>query len=803
VITTAAPPADLAEIRRALGVLLEPGATAELRVLHAGRDGTVSGYFDDPDALAREAARWSGRAPGVFVTLNPVVPALLARAANRVRGRAEQTTSDRDVLRHRWLPIDLDPVRPAGISATEAEHGAALIAAQAVRAELRAVGWPDPLFADSGNGAHLLCRVDLPNDDASTACLRRCLEALALRFDDDAVRVDVTTCNPARIWKVYGTLAAKGDATADRPHRLARLLDVPDTLAVVAREPLARLAATAPEAPPDPGRNGHGPGFDLEAWLVRYADRVRVVARGPWNGGARWILNPCPWNPEHGNRAAYIVRFASGAIAAGCHHNGCAGRDWSTLRELVEPGWWARREPRDASGQRPGRTELWSRAQPAPEFLSVPEAELDFLEARQLARGSITEWFSPRGLGKTHAAHALMVKHAQLGRRVLLIDRDNSRREVRRRLRGWGAATASALRVLTRDHAPALTDRPTWEAFPFHEYDLIVIDSIDAATEGVGEQDSAKPASALAPLLDIARREAGPAILVLGNVIKSGLYGRGSGVVEDRADIVYEVRDATEFQPTGTQAWWLELPAAGREAWGARAVRRRRRDRYRLAFVPSKYRIGEEPDPFVLELDLAAEPWQLRDVTVDLEAAGQAAVAAAAEERAARLSAAGRALEDRIHEQADAGAAWTMGQAETFLVREHDLRQREARRLLRDGTGTRWLVSTDSGRRGHPRLLFPVTPRARGGELGVTTRDVDEKERRAEELSSVTRMDSGRRETRFESAAPDAVIHHGGVSRHPENIPPGQMGDDDTHEAEVSAGADVPGAGQPRTWEEV
>jgi hypothetical protein len=38
------------------------------------------------------------------------------------------------------------------------------------------------------------------------------------------------------------------------------------------------------------------------------------------------MLNPCPWNPAHNNRAAYIVQHASGAVAAGCHHDGCAGR---------------------------------------------------------------------------------------------------------------------------------------------------------------------------------------------------------------------------------------------------------------------------------------------------------------------------------------------------------------------------------------------------------------------------------------------------------------------------------------------
>jgi hypothetical protein len=229
-----------------------------------------------------------------------------------------------------------------------------------VRAELRAAGWPSPLVADSGNGAHLGYLVDLPNDDASTALLRCCLEALALRFNDDAVRVDVTTFNAARIWKLYGTLAAKGDATPDRPHRLARLLDAPPELSIVPADCLTRLAAAVPEVPKsDPYRNGHGAAFDLEGWLKRHKDRLQIVRHGSWNGGERWILSPCPWDADHANRAAFIVRFANGAIAAGCHHNGCTGRDWVALRELVEPGWRERREPREASGRREDRADLW------------------------------------------------------------------------------------------------------------------------------------------------------------------------------------------------------------------------------------------------------------------------------------------------------------------------------------------------------------------------------------------------------------------------------------------------------------
>ena len=99
----------------------------------------------------------------------------------------------------------------------------ALARAREIRAYLQAQGWPEPLLADSGNGAHLLYRVDLPADDGGLVA--GALAALAFRFTDALVSVDEKNFNPARIWKLYGTVAAKGDATPERPHRLSRLVE--------------------------------------------------------------------------------------------------------------------------------------------------------------------------------------------------------------------------------------------------------------------------------------------------------------------------------------------------------------------------------------------------------------------------------------------------------------------------------------------------------------------------------------------------------------------------------------------------
>jgi len=272
--------ADPAEARRALSFLLQPGQVTELRALDVStaayrRPHTASGYFDDPDALVGALAAFERGAKCVYVALNPVEPALLARAANRVRDVA-----------------DREP----------------LTGVRSIHDALAAEGWPEPLMADSGNGGHLLYPVDLPTDDGGL--VRRVLAALAFRFDDDTVAIDQSVCNPARIWKLYGTVARKGDSTPDRPHRLARILEAPVELAPLSLDLLEALASAVPDAgvrseAPSAG----GTTFDLVAWIAKH--NLDVVGPAPWQGGERWIFSVCPWYPDHRNRSAYLLRLSS------------------------------------------------------------------------------------------------------------------------------------------------------------------------------------------------------------------------------------------------------------------------------------------------------------------------------------------------------------------------------------------------------------------------------------------------------------------------------------------------------------
>lgn len=329
---------DMEVVAQQVAPLLTDGQVVELRVMNVdGRTNrTDSGYFDNLDALAAAAARYSGRAPAVYMTLNPVHPALLARAANRMREYAKTTTSDNDILHRIWFKVDCDAVRPSDISSTDAEHEAALTRAKQVADWLGGRGWPLPIFADSGNGAHLLYRTEqLPNNPEMASLFSRALQALAMTFDDDEVVVDVTVFNAARIWKVYGTLVCKGDNLPERPHRQALILSVPPTPEPVSVNLVESLAALLPDEEEARSDRRRGGDFDLRAWIQEH----NLPVRGPmaWGkGGSKWVFDICPWNPQHTNKSAYLLQLPSGAIAAGCHHNGCAGHTWANLREMYD-----------------------------------------------------------------------------------------------------------------------------------------------------------------------------------------------------------------------------------------------------------------------------------------------------------------------------------------------------------------------------------------------------------------------------------------------------------------------------------
>jgi putative DNA primase/helicase len=342
------------EIRRALAFLHPVDFTFELCGIGpevkkhrlwgddyaGGKKPIVAGWFSDQGKAAEVATPLDAEArpEGIYVTLNPTSAALLGRADHRLRASVGRT-QDAEVVRLINLLIDADPVRPAGISATDDEKDLAREMSRAIYAFLRKCGWPDPLCADSGNGDHLVYKIDLPNTPENVALVKRVLQALAARFDTDAVKVDLSVFNPARLVKLWGTVARKGDDTADRPHRRSAILHIPADTQPVPRELLDALAAEVEDATPptrEPRENrftGDGQKLDVVAYCRKYG--VTIKGEKQHGTSTLYVIDPCVFNPEHSGGEAAIGQCTDGKLFYQCYHNSCQGRTWAEARQVI------------------------------------------------------------------------------------------------------------------------------------------------------------------------------------------------------------------------------------------------------------------------------------------------------------------------------------------------------------------------------------------------------------------------------------------------------------------------------------
>jgi hypothetical protein len=317
-----------------------PGEVHEVRIPNTKRGparlfGTASGYFDNPASVAAALTRLTGDdAEAVYVTLNPVNPELIARANNRLVSKAKVTTGDADIVRRGALLIDVDPVRPAGISATDEERDAALDRRDAIRAYLADHhGWSGPLaITMSGNGGGLIYTIDEPNDAPTRDLIDAVLTSLAHLFDDHAVTVDTTVSNAARITKIPGTVAAKGDDTERRPWRQSTA-KFPGDAETVSRDQLQSVARIAPpSAPPTTGPRFNGTGE--RSWTIEDVLRLNHLPVEPTlkSYATVYELDRCLTSADHTD-GAVIMEMSSGALDYKCHHNRCQGKDWNYLRE--------------------------------------------------------------------------------------------------------------------------------------------------------------------------------------------------------------------------------------------------------------------------------------------------------------------------------------------------------------------------------------------------------------------------------------------------------------------------------------
>jgi hypothetical protein len=300
----------------------------------------------DAIALATEADAWDSS--GIYI-----LPSRLA-AGVETRHRAPgswyvmakgASTTDRDIDRRCVVSADCDVVRPAMISATDAQVG------QSVETALRVWDWLLPVvgadalaYVHSGNGRQVWLALDaLPANDDLRLLLASILAGLQGTFGTVSVKIDQALSDHKRLLPACGTLKKKGaPGIAERPHR--------------------RTAIVTPAQPRRLDMDGL---WDLHARLrdgLDEAGRARMDAsKGIKGAKAKPSATP---RPERGDRfadangldsqqvAAWLDLFDAGVLrcpgcgeSAGvdvidhglkCLHDRCSGKGKSGFRTNVD-----------------------------------------------------------------------------------------------------------------------------------------------------------------------------------------------------------------------------------------------------------------------------------------------------------------------------------------------------------------------------------------------------------------------------------------------------------------------------------
>lgn len=314
----------------------------EVRLLKTNR-GTISGYFDNVDDLFKAIRRYDGKY-NIFFTMNPIVQDVASRSVNHFTEWAKNTTSDKETAHRDWILIDLDPERPAGVSSTDEELGQAEVLAEKVEEFLTEQGFPQPVKCMSGNGIHLLYLINMDNDSESAQIVKNFLAQMDKRFSNPAVKVDTTTHNAARITKLYGTVACKGDSTESRPHRRSQIISSPDELNYVSKEQIEQVISlcssdennkavniSKPPVREHRTTTDKKPKIDVKEFCESHGIEIARKKQLDY-GGTCFVLSECPWNRKHSkDTGAYIIQFSNGKISAGCHHDACKNENWWTL----------------------------------------------------------------------------------------------------------------------------------------------------------------------------------------------------------------------------------------------------------------------------------------------------------------------------------------------------------------------------------------------------------------------------------------------------------------------------------------
>ena len=423
------------EIRKAVNTMKPDGELFEIRFIGNSGRLNFSGYFTNADTLVRELLKLNPSESGnVYITLNNINSACYSRQQRDIFVKnCKVTTSDNDIFGYDWLMLDFDPKRPSGTSSSDAELEIAHQKAVQVYRYLNERGFNQPVVAVSGNGYHLLYKIRMQNTTENCRLIENTLKTLNTLFGESDIDIDTKVYNPSRICKLYGTVACKGADTSERPHRLSKIISMPNEIKVNSKsllESIVNIIPTQPEAPQK--YNNYNPNkFELENWLTEH--NVSVTQKSNFNGGTKYILENCPFDSNHKGKDACLIQLPNGAICFHCFHQSCSDKKWKDFREFFEPDAYQKKEyhqPNRNLPDVPSRniankpiflTPEYIRNMPSPpeEFIKTGIYILD-KKLRGLKKGFVTCLSGLRASGKSSLISQIAIESAQQNYRTAL-----------------------------------------------------------------------------------------------------------------------------------------------------------------------------------------------------------------------------------------------------------------------------------------------------------------------------------------------------------------------------------------------
>jgi len=328
--------------------LFSDSELVELRVMNAQY--VTAGIYDNPDHLMNAVSylKKTDQYLGIYTTLNRPDPQYFT-FKNQLNPKT-RSVKDQDITHIRRIPFDFDPVRDKDTNANAHQVSLALQSSSLLSQWLTQRGWPKPLTAMSGNGAHLQYRCALESTPALAQAMTKIYQSLAKMFESDLVHFDQKVCNPSRIFRLYDTINRKSPHTETTPQRQA-ICHLPQPFLPVTEAQLLDLADYLDLTEPTVLHLPHAPQLRQKGdWTnqkgdYRTLDIVSMLTdmglyKRSMGQGKHAVY--CPWGTDHSTTQKKattdtIIWEKSGDAwpQFHCSHNSCQSRNIVSLIQQV------------------------------------------------------------------------------------------------------------------------------------------------------------------------------------------------------------------------------------------------------------------------------------------------------------------------------------------------------------------------------------------------------------------------------------------------------------------------------------